>query len=78
MPCPSSMNVSVELLIIHALWISMRSLILRPGRLILSAFIIRVTLLPAVTKTYTLQWNLGYTAKSGLKNLDIELRGTYR
>ena len=25
-----------------------------------------------------LQWNLDYTSKSGLKNLDVELRGTYK
>jgi len=25
-----------------------------------------------------IQWNLGYTSKSGLKNLDVELRGTYK
>jgi len=24
-----------------------------------------------------LQWNLGYTSESGLKNLDVELRGTH-
>jgi len=24
------------------------------------------------------QWNLGYTSKSGLKSLDVELRGTYK
>jgi len=25
-----------------------------------------------------IQWNLGYTSRSGLKNLDVELRGTYK
>jgi len=24
------------------------------------------------------KWNLGYTSKSGLKNLDVELGGTYK
>ena len=24
------------------------------------------------------QWNLGYTSKLGLKNLDVKLRGTYK
>ena len=25
-----------------------------------------------------IQWNLGYTSESGLKNLDVELRGTHK
>jgi len=25
-----------------------------------------------------IQWNLGYTCKSELKNLDVEQRGTYK
>jgi len=31
-----------------------------------------------VIKTHIIQWNLGYTSKSGLKSLDVELRGTYK
>jgi len=27
---------------------------------------------------FIIQWNLGYTSKSGLKSLDVELRGTYK
>jgi len=27
---------------------------------------------------FVVQWNLGYTSKSGLKNSDIELRETYK
>ena len=28
--------------------------------------------------TLDIQWNLDYTSKSGLKNLDVELRETYK
>jgi len=27
---------------------------------------------------FAVQWNLGYTSESGLKNLDVELRGTHK
>jgi len=32
----------------------------------------------AVGRSYKIQWNLGCTSNSGLKNLDVELRGTYK
>jgi len=37
-------------------------------------------LCPCITNATvrTIQWNLGYTSKTGLKNLDVELRGTYK
>jgi len=37
-------------------------------------------LLPVIGKQLnsSIQWNLGYTSKSGLKNLDLGLRGTYK
>ena len=29
-------------------------------------------------RLFCIQWNLGFTSKSGLKNLDVELRWTYK